>query len=84
MKNELYKILHPKAVLSVKIDNKVVAPDVLRQTVFFAFCFFGMWVLSAVILTVAEQDSLIGLSSAISSIGDIGPALEPAIGPLGS
>lgn len=40
--------------------------------------------LSAVILTVAEQDSLIGLSSAISSIGDIGPALEPAIGPLGS
>lgn len=84
MKNELYKILHPKAVLSVKIDNKVVAPDVLRQTVFFAFCFFGMWVLSAVILTVTEQDSLIGLSSAISSIGDIGPALEPAVGPLGS
>ena len=84
MKNELYKILHPKAVLSIKIDNKVVAPDVIRQTIFFALCFFGLWVLTAVILTVTEQDSLIGLSSSISSIGDIGPTLEPAIGPMGS
>ena len=84
MKNELYKILHPKAVLSIKIDNKVVAPDVIRQTIFFALCFFGLWVLTAIILTVTEQDSLIGLSSSISSIGDIGPALEPAIGPMGS
>lgn len=40
--------------------------------------------LTAVILTVTEQDSLIGLSSSISSIGDIGPTLEPAIGPMGS
>lgn len=84
MKNELYKILHPKAVLPVKIDNKVVAADVLRQTIFFAFCFFGLWALTALLLTVLEQDSLIGLTASISSIGDIGPTLEPAIGPMGS
>ena len=31
VKNELYKILHPKAVLTIKIDNKVVAPDVIDK-----------------------------------------------------
>ncbi len=82
IKNELYKILHPKAVLTIKIDGKVVAPDVIRQTVFFAFCFFGLWAVTAVILTLLEQNIVIGLTSAIASIGDIGPALG-RVGPMG-
>lgn len=84
VKNELYKILHPNAVLSIKIDGKVVAPDVIRQTLFFVFCFFGLWALTAIILTIIEQNIVIGLTSAIASIGDIGLALGNTIGPMGS
>ena len=36
--NELYKILHPNAVRTIKIDNKVVAADVIKQTIFFMIC----------------------------------------------
>lgn len=84
MKNELYKILHPNAVISIKIDNKVVAPDVIKQTLFFTFCFFGIWAISAVFLTLIEDDIVIGLTSAISSLGDIGPGLGHVIGPMGN
>lgn len=84
MKNELYKILHPKAVIAVKIDGKVVAPEVLRQTLFFIFCFFGLWALSAAILTTLEQSFVLGLSASISSLGDVGPGLGHVIGPMGS
>ncbi|MBD5401573.1 TrkH family potassium uptake protein, partial [bacterium] len=83
IKNELYKILHPNAVISIKIDNRVVAPDVIRQTLFFAFCFFGLWAGTAIALTILEQNIVIGLTSAIASIGDIGPALGRVIGPMG-
>ncbi|MBR1424654.1 TrkH family potassium uptake protein [bacterium] len=84
IKNEVYKILHPNAVLSVKIDNVVVAPDVLRQTLFFVFCFFGIFAISALIITLTEENVVIGVTSAIASLGDIGPALGSVIGPFGN
>lgn len=84
VKNELYKILHPNAVLSIKIDGKVLAPDVIKQTLFFTFCFFGLWAFTAVILTCLEQNIVIGVTSSIASIGDIGPAFGSVIGPFGN
>lgn len=83
IKNELYKILHPNAVRTIKIDNKVVSTDVIRQTLFFSFCFLGMFAVSAIVLTMIEEDITIGLTSAIASLGDIGPGLG-VVGPMGS
>lgn len=84
IKNELYKILHPKAVMSIKIDDKVISLDVIRQTLFFAFCFFGLWALSAALVTTIEQNFVLGLAVSISSIGDVGPGLGHVVGPMGS
>lgn len=84
IKNELYKILHPKAVLTIKIDNKVVAPDVIRQTIFFVLCFFGLWALTVLALTIVEQNFVLGLTAAISAIGDVGPGIGDVVGPMGN
>ncbi|MBE7712987.1 MAG: TrkH family potassium uptake protein [Cyanobacteria bacterium SIG26] len=84
IKNELYKILHPKAVLTIKLDNKVVAPEVIRQTIFFAVCFFGLWAITAILLAVIEQNFVLGLTASISAIGDIGPGLGDVVGPMGN
>ena len=84
IKNELYKILHPNAVLSIKIDNKVVASDVIRQTIFFAFCFFGLWAVTVLALTMVEKNFVLGLTASISAIGDIGPGIGDVVGPMGS
>lgn len=84
LKNELYKILHPKAVLSIKIDNKVVAPEVIRQTIFFVLAYFGLWALSVLVLTIIEQNFVVGLTASISAIGDIGPGFGKIVGPMGS
>ena len=83
-KNELYKILHPKAVLTVKLDNKVVATEVIKQTVFYTFCFFGLWAVTAILLSVIEQNFILGLTASISAIGDIGPGLGDVVGPMGN
>lgn len=84
LKNELYKILHPKAVLTIKIDDKVVAPDVIRQTIFFVLCFFGLWAISVLALTIIEQNFVLGLTAAISAIGDVGPGIGDVVGPMGN
>ena len=84
IKNELYKLLHPKAVLSVKIDNVVVAPEVLRQTIFFVICYFLIFAVTALLITLIEENLVIGTTSAIASLGDIGPAFGNVIGPFGN
>lgn len=84
IKNELYKILHPKAVLTIKMEGKVVAPDVIRQTLFFALCFFGLWAATAVALSMIEQNFVLGLTVSISAIGDIGPGIGDVVGPMGN
>lgn len=84
MKNELYKILHPKAVLSIKIDGRVVPTDVIRQTLFFVMCYIAIWAVSSMFLAIIEQDVSLALVSSISALGDIGPDIGYKIGPMGS
>lgn len=84
IKNEMYKILHPNAVMSIKIDNIVVSNVVVKQTIFFILIFFLIFAITALILTCLEGDIIVGTTSAIASLGDIGPALGHIIGPDGN
>ena len=83
-KNEMYKILHPNAVMSIKIDRIVVSNSVIKQTIFFMLAFFAIFALSALVITLLEEDIVIGVTSAIASVGDVGPALGSTIGPMGN
>lgn len=82
--NELYKILHPNAVRTIKIDNKVVAADVIKQTIFFMICYMLIWAVASIMITFIEQDTAVGLVASITSLGDIGPGLTQATGPMES
>lgn len=82
--NELYKILHPNAVKTIKIDNMVVAPEVIRQTIFFMICFMLIFAIVSVAITFIEQNATLGIVASISSLGDIGPGLTKATGPMAS
>lgn len=84
IKNEMYKILHPNAVLSIKLDRRVVSNDVLKQTLFFMFCFFIIMGLSALLITLIEDNLVIGVTSSIASLGGVGPAFGYIIGPMGN
>ena len=84
IKNEMYKILHPNAVMSIKIDNVSVSSVVVKQTIFFMLCYFGIFALTAFLITLTEENLVIGTTSAIASLGDIGPAFGSVIGPMGN
>ena len=83
MKNEVKKILHPNAVINVKMDNNIIARDILAQTVMFVSFFMGLIAISIIIISILEQDMVIGISGSISAIGNIGPAFGNVIGPMG-
>lgn len=84
LKAELVKILHPNAVVNVKMDNTTVAPDILRQIVIYICYYFVLFAIGAVIISIFEQNTTIGISGSISALGNIGPGLGNIIGPMGS
>ena len=83
MKSELAKILHPKAVYNIKIGSYSVSKDILYQTLMFVSFYLVILVLSGFIIAIIEQNTTVGISSAVSALGNIGPGLGKIIGPLG-
>jgi trk system potassium uptake protein TrkH len=83
MKNEVLKILHPNAVINVKMDNTIISRDILSQTVMF-ICFYMIVVaLSVIIVSIHEHNVVVGITGSIASIGNVGPAFGNIIGPMG-
>ena len=84
MKNSLTKILHPNAILNVKVDNAIIPHEILNQTVVFVFFYFLCFAIGAILITLIEQNITIGITSSISALGNIGPAFGNVVGPMGS
>ncbi len=84
MKSEIVKILHPNAIVNIKIDGKTVQPETARQIIVFVFFYFLIFGITAVLISIIEQNSAVGLTGAISSLGNIGPGVATTTGPLGN
>lgn len=83
LKAELVRILHPNAIMNIKMDNVTVAPEVIRQIIIFVFYYFLIYAIGAVIIGIIENNATIGLTSSITAVGNIGPGFGKVVGPMG-
>lgn len=70
---ELFSLIHPHAITSVKIGGKAVPADVMRSVLGFLGLYAGLFVLSSTILAGMGVDFMTSLSSIAATIGNIGP-----------
>ena len=80
LKTEIVKILHPNAVVPIKIDKNIIPDEVGKQIVSFVMFYFLIFAVFAFIVALIENNLVIGLTGSISAIGNIGPAFG-ALGP---
>lgn len=83
LKREIAQIVHPKAVLPIKIDRVSVPDDIQRQILGFLLFYIALMTLSSLVVTIIESDVVIGIVGTCATIGNIGPGFG-AIGPMGS
>lgn len=83
LRREISQIVHPQAVLPIKIDHKTVPDDTRRQILGFLLFYIVLMMCSALAVTVIEGDASIGLVGTAATIGNIGPGFGE-IGPMGS
>ena len=81
LKRQISKIFHPNGVYPIKINKTIVNEDNVRQMISFVIFYYTIFVITAVILVYTEQNVVVGLSSAIASLGNVGPAFG-SVGPM--
>lgn len=84
LKSEFKKILHPNAIINIKYNNTIIQRDVLRQIVIFMIFYAGIVVFTAFLLCFIERNTTVGVVSALSSLGNIGPSMGGSVGALGN
>jgi trk system potassium uptake protein TrkH len=80
--SEFRRLLHPKAVFPLRINNKIITTDVARTVfVYFALCFalLGLGTMTFVALDYSMLDAL---SLSITSFSNVGPGIGHEIGPI--
>jgi len=80
---ELFSLLHPHAVTTVKIGGKTVSDDVIRSILGFLALYVGIFFLCSVLLAGMGVDLVTSISAVAAAIGNIGPGLN-LVGPVGN
>lgn len=78
---ELFLLIHPRAVLHVKISGKVVPEDVMRSVLGFLALYVGLFAVAAVMLAGTGVDFVTAIGAVASTLGNIGPGFG-LVGPV--
>ena len=83
LKRQVSKIYHPNGVYPIKINRTIISEDNVKQMISFVIFYYAIFAISAVILVYTEQNVVVGVTSAIASLGNVGPAFG-IVGPMGN
>ncbi len=81
LKTEIGKILHPNAVLPIKIEKKIIPDEVGRQIISFVVFYFLIFALAVFAVSIIEKNIVMGLTGSITTLGNIGPGFG-ILGPM--
>ena len=72
--NELIQMLHPRAVLGVRVNKQIVPDHKVRQALIFVFIYFLLVVIAMTCYSLLGADVDTALGSSISMLSNVGPA----------
>lgn len=74
-KNEFKHILHPNAVLPVRVNKQVISPSIQSTVLAFTFLYAVIAIVSILIIMGFGVGFLEAIGTVVSSMGNMGPAL---------
>lgn len=78
--NEFKKRTHPHAVVPVRINDHVIAGEIVYRVLSFAFIYISLIVFGCLLLMVDGMGFEESVGSAVSAVGNVGPGLG-SLGP---
>nr|HPK06809.1 potassium transporter TrkG [Aminivibrio sp.] len=81
VKAELSSILHPRAIVQVKVGGKVAGKDIIASVTSFFILYMALFTAGTLFMAALGLDILTSLSSVAATLGNIGPGLG-GVGPM--
>ncbi|MBP1908454.1 TrkH family potassium uptake protein [Methanolobus bombayensis] len=79
----LINVIHPKAVVPVRFNNKKVPDEIIQSIVSFLVIYVLIFAASSTLLSMMGMDFITTLSASIATLGNVGPGLG-LVGPMAS
>lgn len=83
VKRELHTIVHPRARMKIKMDDRVVDDDTLRSVNVFIGCYLLIYAVSLLCISIDDFDFTTNFTAIAALINNIGPGLGE-VGPAGN
>lgn len=84
VKCEIKRVLHPRAVVNVKMDNKIIDNSVIKNVTGYILIYIMLLLFSFLLISFNEFDFETGLTSVVTCINNVGPGLGEIVGPVGN
>jgi trk system potassium uptake protein TrkH len=72
---ELNLLIHPRAVIPIKMDGKTVQPHIVNSILAFFGLYIGVWAVSTLLLVTMKIDAVTAIGASTATISNIGPGL---------
>ena len=81
VKNQLLKLIYPRAVINLKYNNNNVDDKLLSSVISFIYLYILIFFFITALLTLTGLNFITAISGAASSLSNVGPGLGNEIGP---
>lgn len=81
--NELYRQVHPKAIVPVRINRHVISFDLVSKVLAFIFVYILLTIIGILMLVILGLDFDTAIGSALTCVSNVGPGLGTT-GPAGN
>ena len=78
---EVRRTLHPRAILPVRVGERIIPEEVLRAVAAFITLYIGLFAVTTAVLIYFGAEFVTAFTAAIACIGNIGPGLS-TVGPM--
>jgi len=79
--NQVFRIVHPKAVRTIRYNGRIVSPEVLAGTQSMFVLYMTVFIVSSLALAWLGHDALTAISAIAATLGNVGPGLG-TVGPV--
>lgn len=78
---EFKRLLHPKAIIRLKMNKEIVPARILTHILVFLLIYLGVFVIGSIVVSGLGMDFLSAMGAVATSLGNVGPGIG-TVGPL--
>ena len=84
LREQLMRLLHPRAVLTRNYNGRAVSDEIIASMIAYTFIFLLSLLLITLAMAALQLDFITSLTSALTVLTNVGPGLGALVGPAGN